>query len=88
MAEHEKKGVVDLAAVTIMIPDKCGRRLETVRVGERVLTQPAITITIPDEMLVASALVRSKRCMQNSTAKVRTPSVGCSGRPEIGRAHV
>ena len=81
MAEHEKKCVVDLAAVTITIPDKCGRRLETVRVGECVLTQPAITITIPDEMLVASALVRSKRCMQNSTAKVRKPSVGCSGHP-------
>ena len=45
MAEHERNGVVDLAAVTIMIPDKCGRRLETVRVGECVLTQPAITIT-------------------------------------------
>ncbi len=81
MAEHEKKGVVDLAAVTIMIPDKCGRRLETVRVRERVLTQPAITITIPDEMLVASALVGSKRRMQNSTAKVRKPSIGCSGHP-------
>ena len=37
MAEHEKNGVVDLAAVTIMIPDKCGRRLETVLVGECVL---------------------------------------------------
>ncbi len=48
-----ENGVGDLAAVTIMIPDKCGRRLETVRVGECVLTQPAITITIPDEMLVA-----------------------------------
>ncbi len=53
-----------------MIPDKCGRRLETVRVGECVPTQPAITITIPDEMLVASALVRSKRRMQNSTAHI------------------
>ncbi len=37
MAEREKNGVVDIAAVTIMIPDKCGRRLETVRVGECVL---------------------------------------------------
>ena len=81
MAEREKNDVVDLAAVTIMIPDKCGRRLETVRVGECVLTQPAITITIPDEMLVASALVRSKQCMQNSMAKVRKPPVGCSGHP-------
>ncbi len=33
MAEHERNWVVDLAAVTVMIPDKCGRRLETVRVG-------------------------------------------------------
>ncbi len=37
MAEHENNCVVDLAAVTIMIPDKCGRCLETVRVGECVL---------------------------------------------------
>ncbi len=37
MAEHEEKCVVHLAAVTIMIPDECGRRLETVRVGECVL---------------------------------------------------
>ncbi len=37
MAEHETNCVVDLAAVTIMIPDKRGRRLETVRVGECVL---------------------------------------------------
>ncbi len=64
MAEHEKKGVVDLAAVTITIPDKCGRRLETVRVRECVLTQPAITITRRPSRL--NNALRARRELEHS----------------------
>ncbi len=64
MAEHEKKGVVDLAAVTITIPDKCGRCLETVRVRECVLTQPAITITRRPSRL--NNALRARRELEHS----------------------